>query len=203
MRNSIFLVGHVALLQAMGYVDGNFEPDFKRAAASGVKFTNGMEYLRLNITNKGGIVDLLTANTQQVDGECTFNGNILEDARNLALEKIRLGYAKSAKAGGETDPTLLKYSNLYDDVPAVLANADLVIAQDGKDILTIPVRHLLVGSKSEQVSGAVDAFESGVIKVLRSKSKINVQLRFPKGASIGNVDNHFIELHFIGAATTR
>ncbi|WP_161889260.1 hypothetical protein [Pontibacter russatus] len=199
MRNTLYLVGQVAVLAALK-IDINDNAAIER---SGLQLNNGHQYLRLNITNKGGIVELLDTNTRQIDGESTFNGMTLEEGVNLALEKIRFGYATSATVGGETDPTLVKYSNVYSDVPAVLANADLVITQQGKDILSVPVRNLLVGAESERTAGNVDSYESGVIRVLRSKTPIKISLRFPKGASIGNAANHFIELHLHGAATAR
>lgn len=189
----------MAVLAALGL---NIQ-DVSALERSGLQLNNGHQYLRLNITNKGGIVELLDTNTRQIDGESTFNGMTLEEGVNIALEKIRFGYATSATVGGELDPTLVRYSNLYDDVPPVLANADLVITQQGKDILSVPVRNLLVGAKSERAAGAVDAYESDVIRVLRSKTPVKISLRFPKGASIGNAANHFIELHLIGAATAR
>ncbi|MFD3001439.1 hypothetical protein ACFS7Z_13790 [Pontibacter toksunensis] len=191
MRNSLFTIGQTYLMSALG-ING---------ATQNVQFNNGDYYLRSKIT-AGGILELIDSNTKKVDGLSSFDGRSLEDGVNLALEKVRFAYGTSATVGGATDPVAIKYSTAYADVPAALANADLVISQHGKQILSVPVQRFLLGAASNRPAGLEDAYELDAIRLIKEKTELSIAIRFPKGATLPDA-NHFIELHLIGSTTGR
>lgn len=204
MRNSIITAGQLFAVVALGLMHSGDSRNAAQALdAAGYQFNNGDMYLRLDITGKGGISELIDSNTKKVDGVSSFNGVTLETGINQVLEKIRFGYATSAKADGEKSPALVRYTNKYSQVPAVLANADLVLSQNGKDILTVPIQRLLTTSDSPKVAGVEDAYELEAMRLLREKTDLKIAIRFPEGKSIGSDANHFVELHLIGTQTAR
>lgn len=204
MRTSPISRGMIALFSSLNRIPlSNTQGVVNAIENSPSQVNDGDLYLRVDITGKGGITELLDSNTRKIDGVSSFDKTRLEDGVNQAVEKIRFAYGTSATAGGETAPELISYSNKYSEVPAVLANADLVLTQNGKDILSVPVQRLLVAADSQKPMGEADAFELDAIRVLKEKTDIKISLRFPNGRSIGSTANHFIELHFIGAQVSR
>lgn len=152
-------------------------------------------YVRKQIT-AGNVVKLIDGTTEQIIGLTNVDGNKLDDYRNFIIEKLSFKYATDATA---TDPSAVNY--LAADVPAVLRNSELVLRQEGRTPINIPIMAILAGKDASPGSIDGDKFNLMVWSLVREGQKFELNIEMPNGASLGS-DNHFVEVGLFGAQTS-
>lgn len=152
------------------------------------------EYIRAEIpASLDGEKNLVTANGLILAGKQTFKGQSLAKAHNHVITHVRVAYAGNAASGKEA---LLSYANDDETVPAGLKNASLIIRQNGKDIVNLPVSDFVSPAKD----GSSAYVELGGFALIKEDVNFDVILEFPAGTELG-ADKHYVEVSLKGMAT--
>lgn len=154
-------------------------------------------YIRKEIAI-GGKVSLIDANTSQLAGISSFDGNKLNDYVNHIIDKLRFSYTTAATAYAGTPAGLLFATAL----PAAIKNAQLNVLQNSKVVFSMPISTI---SNRNTGNTIMDDFrELDNFEMLVSNEPINLEIEFAAGASIPVVvgaERHFVEL-IVGGFTT-
>lgn len=140
----------------------------------------------------GGKVSLIDANTQQLAGITTFDGNKLNDHINHIFDKIKIGYATDIATGKEAE---LGYATA---LPVALRNAQLHITQGNKVVFSTPISTINNANTGNTIMDdfrKLDNFE-----MLVSNEQIGIEIEFPSGAAPGT-PYHYVEV-VVGGFTT-
>jgi hypothetical protein len=144
----------------------------------------------------GGTIDLIDATTERIDEICSFDKNKLQTGRAFIFDKVSIGYRSGATTGLEGK---LAYNVA---LPAELQNATLIINQNGRDVLRLPVidlHNLAAGEK------AADQYtELDTLRHLLDDKSFTMQIKFAPGVSLpvaAGVE-HYICVRLKGAQTT-
>lgn len=143
----------------------------------------------------GGTIDLIDATTERIDGICSFDKNRLQTGRAFVFDEICLNYKNDAADGKEGS---LTYNAA---APAELQNALLIINQDGREALRMPlidIHNIETGQKA--------ADEYTTLKCLRhlvDDRPISIQIKFAPGVALPNATKHYIHLRLRGAQTSK
>jgi hypothetical protein len=129
------------------------------------------------ISTAGGVYDLLRTTNDKVVGVSDFDSNKLEAGVNAAIERIKIAYGKDATINN-TPVSEIVFSSLASAMPEVLKRAKLILKQDNKTLLRLPLETFTHGAASTKTQGEEDAKELGVIPVLIEQKPIEIQLEF-------------------------
>jgi len=157
------------------------------------------------ISEAGGIYDLLrTTNDKQV-GVSDFDSNKLEAGVNAAIGRVKLGFAKALAS---TNPKAedMNYSSELSAFPAELLRSKFIMKQDNKTLCRLPVERFTVGAKSQKSQGEEDVLHLGSPMILIEGKPINIQLEFNPNAGMNpgtgsEAYKYFIQVRFMGAET--
>ena len=118
----------------------------------GIVLEDGVFYLKKNIT--ANPLDLIVRSESEKVGTRNIDRAVLPNLQHLVLKKIELDYATHAS---ESDPAALTFSSKKPAtaVPA-LENGDLVIEQDDKPIITMPISRFFNAADVDDSDGTVD-----------------------------------------------
>lgn len=161
-----------------------------KAGAGELAIKSNDLYIRKEIAI-GGKVSLINANTEQLAGISSFDGNKLNDYINHIIDRLKFSYTNAATAYAGT-PAGLTYSKA---LPAAIRNAQLNIMQNSKVVYSLPistVNNPNTGNTIIDDFRVLDNFE-----LLVSGEPINLEIEFPEGAAIPVVvgeERHFVEL---------
>ncbi len=171
-------------------------------AAGGVRFVDSDITHSAEISEAGGIYDLLrTTNDKQV-GISDFDSNKLEAGVNAAVGRIKIGYGKAATADNKT-AAAIAYSSDASLFPLELLRAKLIVKQDNKTLMRLPVERFTVAAKSTKVQGEEDVLHLGTPFVLVEQKPISIQLEFNPNAGItAGTDDHFLQVRLMGTETS-
>lgn len=143
----------------------------------------------------GGTIDLIDATTQRIDGICSFDKNILQTGRAFVFDQIAIGYKSDAATGKEG---ALSYNAV---APAPLQNALLIINQNGREVLRMPVadlHSLVAGQNTNDLYTQLKAF-----RYLADDKTITIQLKFAPGVVLDDTTvKHYIYVRLSGLQTT-
>lgn len=142
----------------------------------------------------GGIINLIDATTQRIDGICSFDKNILQTGRVVVFDEVSLGYQNDAAQGKEGS---LSYTKA---LPAALQNALFVISQNGKEILRMPavdLTNLAAGQKAEDQYTKLKA-----LRLLADDKTITMQIIFAPGVVLDPATKHYVYVRLNGLQTT-
>ncbi|MBR8534419.1 hypothetical protein KDU71_02520 [Carboxylicivirga sediminis] len=154
-----------------------------------------------DITTAGGVYDLLRTTNDKIVGQSDFDSNKLEAGVNVAVEKIKIGYGK-AVAADNTPIKDIVFSSLAGAMPEALKRAKLIIKQDNKTLLKLPVERFTQGAVSTKTQGEEDALELGTPLVLIEQKPIDIQIEFGQGADIvAGLDKHYLQVRLMGTET--
>lgn len=156
-----------------------------------------------NITASGGIYDLLRTNNDKQVGVSDLDSNKLEPGVNIAVDRIKLSYATILTASViATTISDLDYNSNFAGVPTELKRAKLVIKQEGKTLLRLPVERFLVAAASPKSQGEEDCLILGTPIVLIEQKPLLIQLEFnPSKNMVVNTFSHFLQVRFMGTET--
>ncbi len=153
------------------------------------------------ISEAGGIYDLLRTTNDKEVGKSDFDSNKLEQGVNVAVGRIKIGYGKDATVNNTTADKIA-YSSDVSVFPVELLRAKLIIKQDGKTLMKLPVERFTVSDKSAKTQGEEDVLHLGTPVILIEQKPIDIQLEFNPGAGItAGADDHFIQVRLIGTET--
>ena len=162
----------------------------------GLVLEDSVFYLKKNITSNP--LDLIVTSDSEKIGTRNIDRAELPNLQHLVLKKIEFEYATHAT---ETDPAVLTYSSLKpaSAVPA-LENGELVIIQDDKPIISIPIASFF------QAADVDDNSKKGVWldnwRVIKAERKIKVQIRYADGQAMQTVaEQHHVSIKLIGTKT--
>jgi len=152
------------------------------------------DYIRKEVsTAPSGTVPLITGNTRITPGVSTFLGNKLEKSVNQVITHMRIGYAGDEYAGQEA---ALVYANNQESVPAALRSANIIISQDGKTVVKLPVMDFIKPSDD----GSSAYTELGAFALLKEEQSFGIELEFAEGVAFG-AGKHYVELSLKGMST--
>jgi hypothetical protein len=154
------------------------------------------------ISEAGGIYDLLRTTNDKEVGVSDFDSNKLEAGVNAAIGRIKLGYGKAATLDNKTAANIA-YSSDSSVFPVELLRAKLIVKQDNKTLLRLPVERFTVAAKSTKVQGEEDVLHLGTPFVLIEQKPISIQLEFNPNAGItAGADDHFLQVRMMGVETS-
>lgn len=151
------------------------------------------------ITEGGGNYDLLKSTNDKVVGISDLDGDKLEPGVNIAVDRIKLAYGKDAAANNPTAASV-SYSSLLSAFPVELLRAKLVIKQDSKTKLRLPVERFTQQANSPKVQGEEDCLHLGSLIFLEENKPIEIQLEFEDAINAA-ADKHFVQCRFMGTET--
>lgn len=155
-----------------------------------------------NISEAGGIYDLLRSTNDKEVGISDFDSNKLETGVNVAVDKIKLGYGKAPAADKKT-AAAINFTSLRSALPVELLSAKLIIKQDGKVLAKLPVERFTTGANSQKVQGEEDALLLGTPIVLIEQKPIDLQLEFGPNTNMNaGTDDHFLQVRLMGTETS-
>ncbi len=167
-----------------------------------VRLTRHTVYVRKDITGAGGIFNVIDENTLKVEGVSSLTKTSLPKNQAVIFDKIAIGFALGSVELGEEGK--VDYSTAL--TPAEIRNATLVITQNGREVLELPVADMV---KAQSTNNANDLYHDlEGFHFLGDDQPMEWQLKFPKGVNIvgGGVNNDFrkyIEVRIQGLKTSR
>jgi hypothetical protein len=174
-------------------VKGSFSLDTAHKLEDGqLILRDNTEFIRKEVT-AGGTVKLIDPNTTIKTGVSSFVGNKLDKTINHVITHLRLGYATDEYSGKEAE---LVYSNEENAVPAALRNANIVITQDGKPVIKLPVMDFIKPAND----GNSSFTELSSFALIKEEQPFTIMLEFPDGATMG-AGVHYVEVALKGMAT--
>jgi hypothetical protein len=165
----------------------------------GVKLSRHTVYVRKNATDASSAWKIINENTKKIDGISTISETKLPKNQAVVFDKIAIGFAEGAAAGKEG---ALNYG--VTTVPAVLRNANIVITQNGREVLDLPVADLVKGQSSNASEDLYHDLEG--FNYLVDDQPMDWTFRFPEGASfapsaLGKFN--YVEVRLQGFKTAR
>ena len=144
----------------------------------GIVLEDAVFYVKKNIT--ANPLDLVVRSEAEKVGTRNLDRAALPNLQNLVLKKIELEYATHAT---ETDPAALTYSSKKPGTPVpALENGDLIVEQDNKPILSIPI------STFFQAADVDDNSKKGYWldnwRVLKAEQPISIQIKYAEGQAM-------------------
>jgi hypothetical protein len=163
-----------------------------------IKLVDTVQTLRVNIKGAANNVELLTSSVKFKKGTSDWDGNKLPAKENLLTSVIRVGYGTHAT---ETDPAKVTYQKHAENVPAAFLNASILVKQDSKTIIKLPISSIMSEVKATD-SVSKGGYELKSLQMLRELANVSIELDVPEGTNIGTAAEHFIEVSLVGQKTT-
>lgn len=170
--------------------------------AKQTRLTRHTVYVRKDITGAGGIFNIIDENTLKVEGVSSLTKDALPKNQAVIFDKIAIGYALGTVTLGEEG--IVDYGK--DSAPAEIRNSTLVITQNGREVLELPVADMI---KAQSTNTAGDYYHDlEGFHYLVDDQPMEWQLKFPKGVNIvgGGVNSDFrkyLEIRIQGFKTSR
>jgi hypothetical protein len=170
-------------------------------AAGKVRFIDSDVQHIAEISEAGGIYDLLRTTNDKTVGVSDFDSNKLEAGVNVAVGRIKIAYGKDASAN-KTAPHKINFSSDIAAFPPELLRAKMIVKQDNKTLLRLPIERFCVSDKTSKVQGEEDVLHLGTPFVLFEQKPVNIQLEFnPEAGIIAGADDHFLQVRLMGTET--
>lgn len=155
----------------------------------------------VEISTAGGVYPLLRTTNDKVVGVSDFDSNKLEAGVNAAIERIKVAYGKDATVNN-TEIKDIAFSSLASAFPEVLKRAKLIIKQDNKTLLKLPVERFTHGAASQKTQGEEDSLELGTPLVLIEQKPVDIELEFgADSAMVQGADDHYLQVRLMGTET--
>lgn len=143
----------------------------------------------------GSIIDLIDGTSDRVTGINSFDKDRLKQGRAFIFDQIALNYATNAASGLEGS---LEYGI---KPPAALQNAVLVISQNGREALRLPVRDV---ANIETGANAQDEYKQlKSLRYLLDDQEVKIQLHFPPGVVLDGAVKHYVYFRANGLQTAK
>lgn len=145
----------------------------------------------------GSIIDLLDGTSDRITGINSFDKDRLKQGRAFIFDKVALNYATSADTSG------LEGSIEYNTkAPKELQNANIVVIQNGREVLRMPVRD--AHSITTYATNSQDEYKQlNSLRYLLDDQEVKVQLHFPPGVSLDSSKKHYVYFRANGLQTAK
>lgn len=152
-----------------------------------VRLTRHTVYVRKDITGAGGIFNVIDENTLKVEGVSSLTKTSLPKNQVHIFDKIAIGFALGTVEPNEEGK--VDYGSAV--APAEIRNATLVITQNGREVLELPVADMVKAQQSNNANDLYHDLEG--FHYLVDDQPMEWQLKFPKGVNIvgGGVNDDF------------
>lgn len=165
-----------------------------------VRLTRHTVFVRKDVTGAAGTYDIIDENTKKVNGVSSISETKLPKNQAVVFDKIAIGFAEGSADGGQEGA--LDYGK--DKSPAALRNANLVIIQNGREVLDLPVADMVKGDSSNNPGDLYHDLEG--FNYLVDDQPMTWQLKFPDGTSIAagaTGEKKYLEVRIQGFKTSR
>lgn len=156
-------------------------------------------YVRKNATDASSKFSVITENTTKTNGVSTISKTSLPKNEGVVFDRIAVGFAEHANAGMEGQ---VDYSSTK--LPAVLRNANLVISQNNREVVNVPIADL--GKVTSPTSQEDYYHDLESFQYLADDSPMQWEIVFPDGTSLapGTVGySTYVEIRIKGFKTSR
>ena len=142
------------------------------------RLTRHTIYVRKDITGAGGIFNVIDENTLKVEGVSSLTKTSLPKNQAVIFDKIAIGFALGSVELGEEGQ--VDYGTTL--TPAEIRNATLVITQNGREVLELPVADMV---KAQSTNNANDLYHDlEGFHYLVDDQPMEWQLQLTKGVHI-------------------
>jgi hypothetical protein len=191
MYNTIYFTIALEFLKAiMGQLSSQLQSDIQ----SGRTTLNPQVLELKKEISGGGTIDLIDANTNRVDGICSFDKNILQTGRAVIFDQISFGYKSDAASGKEGS---LSYNSA---APAALLNSLVIITQSGREALRLPFADLHNLASGQNTADQYT--QAKALCYLVDDKNIEIRLKFAPGVVLDPATKHYVYLRLNGVQTT-
>jgi len=172
-----------------------FSGDTARKIETGqIVLRDNTDYIRKEISAApSGTVALITGNTRITEGVSTFLGNKKEKSVNQVITHMRIAYAGDEYSEKEA---ALVYVNDENNVPAALRSATVIISQDGKPVIKLPVMDFVKPAND----GNSAYTELSAFALIKEEQSFGIELAFADGVNLG-AGKHYVEIGLRGMST--
>lgn len=136
MKNREKVLSAILFLVAVGQMMSNELSSL--IGSNDVRLTRHTVFVRKNVTNVGGAIRIIDENTKKIDGVSSLSETKLPKNQAVIFDKVAIGFAEGDAAGKEG---ALDYTSTK--APAVLRNANIVITQNGREVVDLPLADLV------------------------------------------------------------
>jgi len=105
-----------------------------------VRLNRHTVFVRKNVTNAGGAVRIIDENTKKVDGISSLSETKLPKNHAVVFDKIAVGFKEDPNDNNEAG-----VDYVASKAPAIARNASIVITQNGREVLDLPLADLVKG----------------------------------------------------------
>ena len=144
----------------------------------------------------GSIIDLLDGTSDRITGINSFDKDRLKQGRAFIFDQVALNYATHATDSGLEGN--IEYKVI---APKELQNANLVISQNGREVLRMPVRDVHNIGTGTNSSEEYKQLKS--LRYLLDDQEVKVQLHFPPGVSLDSSKKHYVYFRLNGLQTAK
>lgn len=162
---------------------GNLNPKTREDIAQGKNWARDYTlYVRRQITGRDGVYRLIEANNSKELGITNIDKDRLPEGEDIGIEAIAIRQGSHAT---ETDPkAIANYTAVMSSFECELRNAEIVIMQDTKEILRLPVSSILSGATNTIGSNKDTAYRLGDNAfVLFANKAFQINLEFPEAVA--------------------
>jgi len=163
-----------------------------------LQFDDGVFFVRKDITDASGIVEVFTDALDKATGITNISKGKLPEFVNLALERVELRYDVLATANQAL--TVFDYLPLAETDDPALMNGELEMLVEGKPIFKILVNKFLEPDK-KVVGSPACGFNFKAVKHIREARDIQFRIHFAGTMTNAGTDTHAIEITLKGDAT--
>lgn len=162
------------------------------------RLTRHTVYVRKEATGASSTWSIINENTKKVDGVSSISETKLPKNQAVIFDKVAIGFGEGNAVGQEGE---IDYSSTK--APAVLRNAVLVITQNGREVLELPVADMTKVISPTNQSDYYHDLEG--FHYLVDDQPMEWVLRFPNGKTLSAAAGvfNYLEVRLQGFKTSR
>jgi len=163
------------------------------------RLTRHTVYVRTDATNASSSWAIINENTKKVDGVSSISETKLPKNHAVIFDKVAIGFAEGTAVNQEG---ALDYTSTK--APAVLRNAVLVITQNGREVLELPVADMTKVISPTNNSDYYHDLEG--FHYLVDDQPMEWVLKFPNGQALSSSEAgkyNYLEVRLQGFKTSR
>ena len=190
------------IVQALGYltlIAALVSTELKSLIMSKqVRLTRHTAFVRKNATGASNTFNLIDENTKAVAGVSSISERRFPKNQAVIFDKVAVGFAEgdAENKEGAVDYTSTK-------LPAVLRNASLVLTQNGREVLDIPMSEL--GKQVSPASGEDNYHDLEGFSYFADDMAMEWVIKFPNGETFtpATGKQNYVEVRLQGYKTSR
>ena len=167
--------------------------------AKQVRLSRHTAFVRKNATNASSTWDIIDSNTKITPGVSSIDQKKFPKNQAVIFDKVAIGFAEGDAAGQEGS---LDYTS--SKAPAVLRNASLVLTQNGREVLELPIADL---TKTISPASPGDYYHDlEQFAYFADDQDMDWKIKFPDGKSFAPSaagKENYIEVRLQGYKTSR